>query len=65
MSRVASPEYSVNNSQVTDVGKMYMQPNLYLVPQPGSIFKSETEALIKESPHRVLSRKISMADYKD
>ena len=44
---------------------MYMKPNLYLVPQPGSIFKFETEAIIKESPRQVFSRKKSMKDYKE
>lgn len=41
-----------------------MNPSLYLVPQPGSILRSEAEAIIRDSPRKVFSRKLSMQDYK-
>lgn len=48
-----------------NVGKMYMKPNQYLVPQPGSLFKSESEAIIKESPRQNSVDQMSINDYRD
>jgi hypothetical protein len=42
-----------------------MSPNRYLVPQPGSIIKSDSEAIVRESPRSIFSRKKSLAEYRN
>lgn len=52
-----------NHPQVKEMANKYMQSNVYLVPQPGTVLHSASEAMIKESPQKVLKNKISLAEY--